>query len=72
MMVLGKNIISNGPNKNIRATICKVCGKEGKRDHIKGHIETHHIEGISIPCNFCDKTFGSRNAQRQHLKTYHK
>ena len=36
---------------------CKVCGKEGHRSDIKKHIESKHLEGVSIPCNFCEKTF---------------
>ena len=59
MMALGTNIIPDGPNKTVKATICKVCGKEDRRCNIKRHIESNHVEGISIPCSFCDKTFRS-------------
>ena len=44
---------------------CKVCGKEEINGAIKSHIESNHLD-ISIPCNFCEKTFRSRNALRQH------
>ena len=37
---------------------CKVCGKEGRGNHIKDHIEANHLEGIIIPCNLCDKIYG--------------
>ena len=40
---------------------CKVCGKEGKGNAIKYHIEKNHLEGIAIPCNLCDRTFRSNN-----------
>ena len=33
---------------------------------IRGHIEAIHLEGISIPCDCCDKTFSSRNALTDH------
>ena len=39
---------------------CKVCDKEEIRSGMKKHIEANHVEGISIPCNFCEKTFRSR------------
>ena len=49
---------------------CKVCGKEGKGNAIKDHIEANHLEGIVIPCNLCDKTFRSRNGFRQHTRQH--
>ena len=36
---------------------CNVCGKEGKGSNIKQHIEAVHIDGISVPCEMCTKTF---------------
>ena len=36
---------------------CKSCGKSGAYRSIKDHIELHHTDGISHPCNFCEKTF---------------
>ena len=51
---------------------CKACGKEAISGHLKVHIEAHHLEGISIPCNFCEKTFRSRYAKGKHNQIYHK
>ena len=51
---------------------CKVCGKEGYRSDIKKHIEANHLEGVSIPCNFCEKTFRSRRSVYEHELKYHK
>ena len=51
--------------------ICKVCGKEGKNSHLKTHIEANHAEGVSIPCNICEKTFRSRNSLRMHNNRNH-
>ena len=67
MMEKSQNNYANGLQK---ADICKVCGKEGKGNVIKDHIEANHLEGIVIPCNICDKTFKSRNSLRHH-KTRH-
>ena len=49
-----------------RARICKVCGKEGSWKHIRDHIEANHIDGISIPCDLCGKSFKSRNNLSAH------
>ena len=48
--------------------ICKVCGKEGQTTSIKNHIEANHLEGVSIPCNHCEKICRSRNAMWMHNK----
>ena len=53
-------------------SICKGCGKEGKRSEIKRHIESFHIEGLSIPCNLCNKTSKSRHALGIHKTINHK
>ena len=50
---------------------CKVCAKEDKNQNIKRHIEAHHLEGISIPCNDCEKTFRSRNSLKIHNQRIH-
>ena len=61
MMQKSENFVTNGSQK---ADICKVCGKEGKGDVIKNHIEANHLEGVVIPCNHCEKTFRSINARK--------
>ena len=38
---------------------CKVCGKEAMSGDLKKHIEANHLEGVSIPCSCCEKTFRS-------------
>ena len=38
--------------------VCKICGKEAIARNstvLKNHIEAKHLNGISVPCNFCDK-----------------
>ena len=51
---------------------CVVCGKEAKSSHLKHHIEANHLEGISVPCNFCEKTFSSRHGMQKHKSSHHK
>ena len=47
--------------------VCKLCGKEGKNQHIKSHIEYKHLEGVSIPCGLCGMTFRLGNIIDTHL-----
>ena len=52
---------------------CKVCGKEAMHaNDMRKHIEANHLEGVSIPCNLCEKTFRSRNALAKHKQYIHK
>ena len=77
MMEKSQNMISNGRKADgtslqTRASICKVCGKEDKAINLVGHIESNHLVGISIPCDCCDKTFGTRQNLRIHKSKYHR
>ena len=63
---------ADGIPKREKAFTCKVCGKEGVRQHMISHIETNHLEGIYIPCDFCEKTFSARVNLRMHKSKYHK
>jgi len=71
MMTKSQNTIPNGSHLFTKADVCTVCGKEGKRYNIRDHIEANHLEGVSIPCNFCEKRVRSRNALRFHTKKHH-
>ena len=53
-------------------SLCKVCGKEGSTTAIRNHIEANHLEGLSIPCDRCDRAFGSRVALGMHIGRSHK
>ena len=44
---------------------CLTCAKIGRKVHMKEHVEIH-IDGLSFPCQQCDKTFRSRNSLRVH------
>ena len=69
MMGKIQNKIKSG---NQAQSICKVCGKDGSTTAIRNHIEANHLEGISIPCDRCDKAFGSRVALGMHIGRSHK
>jgi len=64
MMAKSQN---NYPNRTMKMDTCTVCGKEGMGSAIKDHIEANHLEGVSLPCNNCEKTFRCRSV----LRTYH-
>ena len=77
MMRKGRTMIPNGTRANgtpkrETSSICKVCGKESLLNIIRNHIEANHLEGISIPCDFCNKTHSSRKSSEKHKRTHHK
>ena len=59
-------------NNQGKVYVCTVCGKEGKLQNTKDHVELHHIEDVSIPCNFCDLVFKTRNTLRMHKAKHHR
>ena len=70
MMHKSQNKIQSGKQWTT-AAICDVCGKEGHPRNISNHIESNHMEGISIPCSLCQKTFRSRTCLWKHRQTFH-
>ena len=77
MMERSQNLIqagtrANGKPKQEKALKCKVCGKEDRFTQIRNHIEANHLEGISISCNHCYKTFSSSASLGRHKRTFHK
>ena len=67
MMGQSQNTLPNGRKKKV----CIVCEKEGDYRVIKDHIEVKHIEGVSIPCNSCDKMFRCRAFLQTHIQRNH-
>ena len=50
---------------------CKACDyRSNQSHHMKEHIE-RHIDGLSYPCHFCDKTYRFSNTLRKHIKKFH-
>ena len=64
MLEKSHNVAANGK----KLFICRVCGKEGEYMNVKRHIEANHLEGVSIPCNLCEKTSRSRHALTMHVR----
>ena len=67
--MISRNI--RGKIRSQKASVCRYCGKEGPFTTIQDHIEANHIEGICLPCNFCDTTCTSRFSLRWHKRKYH-
>ena len=59
MMEKSHNKFKIGNRQKLGKT-CQVCGKEGLAADIMRHIEAHHVEGVEIPCNHCEKIVSSR------------
>ena len=56
MLEKTQNVVGNG--KKV-LYVCKVCGKGGEHKmNMKRHIEAIHLEGVTIPCNLCEKHLG--------------
>ena len=67
MIGRGENMIPKG-SALIKVYVCQVCGKEGASTTvIKDQIKVNHIEGISIPCNSCQKVFRSKKMLMRHM-----
>ena len=50
---------------------CKLYGKHAaSKPSIVYHAKTH-IEGISLPCDICDKIFPNKQTLRQHISGIH-
>ena len=72
LMERSPNMIANGKSGQIRASICKVCGKEGLGRNIKRHIEANDLEGQYLHhCNLCGKICRSRNMLWDHKHENH-
>ena len=51
---------------------CLACDYSSQnKGHTKEHVE-RHIDGLSYPCQYCEKTFRSRSSLRVHKTNFHK
>ena len=71
-MISNNQVNANGAPNRTKAMICKVCQKQGLPSQIRNHVEANQLEGIVIPCNFCDKVLSSRNSLENHKSMKHK
>ena len=52
---------------------CKVCGKEASQtQNLKNHIVRSHLDGVSIPCNICNKSFKAESTLAVHNSRHHR
>ena len=76
MMEKGKNRVwdrkRNGKDEYTFTIVCKVCGKEGKQNVIKAHIEAKHITGITHTCEICGNIAKTKNSLKAHKYVYHR
>ena len=50
--------------------MCKICHRICRfKSHAKEHAEIH-FDGLSFPCQSCDKSFRSRLSFRKHMTTH--
>ena len=70
MMHKSQHMMQSG-SQLTTAAICNVCGKEGHPRNISDHIESNHLEGISIPCDLCQKKCRSRKYLSYHKRAEH-
>lgn len=67
-----KRVLEEKINRNVEKAEnglfkCLLCGKEAKQKiQIQYHIEGIHMEGLSLPCSICERTFRSKNAFTIH------
>ena len=60
-------MVKHSEGRKISVYVCKVCGKDGLGGNIRRRVEKYHLERILIPCKFCEQTFKSRRAFKQHI-----
>ena len=70
----GNKINTKGRDYNYTLTvmICKMCGKEAQRSHIKSQIEAVHLTGVEQKCDVCGKTSRTRDGSRHHKARHRK
>jgi hypothetical protein len=55
------------------AWFCQACDKTTTtKTHMVDHVESKHIEGLSLSCPYCASMFGSRGKLRIHVSNKHR
>ena len=65
-------IIETLPDGSLKCTLCgKVANQKNCRQNMRKHAETH-LDGLSIDCQLCGKTFRSRPNLNNHVSRNHR
>jgi len=59
--------------KHADGFVCLICGRvSARKDNIKKHIESVHIEDEPKQCGFCEKKFKNKNSLQNHVSVIHR
>ena len=65
-----KKYIEKMEGGTVKCTVCeKVLSGPQRLNNMKQHVEIH-IEGLSSPCQNCEKTYKASNSLRKHLLSH--
>ena len=53
-----------------KCTLCENFLDKKYKHHVQNHVETKHLEGISLPCKLCGKICRSRKALAYHHRNH--
>merc|ERR1712129_110684 len=66
------NITKTTNTEGLTGYQCTTCNKFSKnKQNLKKHVEIH-MEGLSFPCQLCDRTYKTRNTFHSHMYTKHR
>ena len=64
---------STEPETGLIMWNCLVCQKSlKKKSHMRMHVESSHLEGLSQHCDLCGSTFKTRASLRTHFWKDHR
>ena len=70
-LISKSDVYLTGSHPGIRASMCIICGKLGRRYVIRDHVEAHHVKAIRRNCDLCGKSFKTRNSLKSHKSLQH-
>ena len=51
---------------------CSECGAFfNKKQNLRTHIESKHIESVGVSCNLCGSVYKTRDSLRKHVRRIH-
>ena len=72
MIDSSENFVTRKNGRQMKASLCKVCGKELVLSDMMRHIEANHLTGVTHSCDICGKISRSRNGLRHHNYEKHR